>query len=322
MHARHPPSVYWRRRLLALLPLLLLAAFALRACAGGEETANAPSGQPAAERGQQEAGDRPEPAELPGGGRRFFPDRRVVGLYGAPQDEELGALGIGSPDRAAQRLRRIAAGYERKTRPVLGAFELIAVIANADPGADGLYRTRQSDEVIGRYLRAARRAKAVLLLDIQPGHADFLTETKALRRWLREPDVGLALDPEWHTPGAKPGTQIGSVTAEKVNEVSRYLADVVREGRLPQKLFVIHQFTFDMIRDLDRVERPAELATVLNVDGFGDRPNKRSKYAAFTKENGGRFHDGFKLFFREDVNRMAPKDVLALQPPPDLVVYE
>ena len=42
-------------------------------------------------------------------------------------------------------------------------------------------------EIINRYLRAARKAKAILILDIQPGHADFMSETKRLRRWLKEP---------------------------------------------------------------------------------------------------------------------------------------
>ena len=93
---------------------------------------------------------------------------------------------------------------------MLPALELIAVIANADAGDDGMYRARQSDAVIRRYLRAARKAKAMLLLDIQPGRSDFFTETKRLERWLREPDVGLALDPEWRMqPGQVPGDVIG-----------------------------------------------------------------------------------------------------------------
>ena len=57
--------------------------------------------------------------------------------------------------------------------------------------------------MIRRYLKAARKAKALLMLDIQPGRSDFFTETTRLRKWLKEPDVGLALDPEWRMgPGA------------------------------------------------------------------------------------------------------------------------
>jgi hypothetical protein len=262
-----------------------------------------------------------EQSQLPLGGRRIFPDYRVVAFYGAPQSHALGALGIGSPDHAARRLAAQAKPYAKKTRPVMLAFELLADVANHDPGTDGLYRTRQTDAVIARYLAAARRAKALLVLDIQPGHADFLAETRHLDRWLREPDVGLALDPEWHTPGAVPGTRIGSVHAETVNAVARHVAAIVRRYALPEKLFVVHQFTPGMIVGKERVRALPGLAVTMNVDGFGDRPNKIAKYRQFTHD-GTKFHHGYKLFYEEDTNLMTPRSVLALQPRPDFVVYE
>ena len=253
---------------------------------------------------------------------KIFPDHRVVAFYGAPQSERLGILGIGSPKRAAARLERVARRYAKKSRPVLPAFELISTIAAEHPGDDGMYRLPQSPATIDRYLRAARRAKALLLLDIQPGRGDFLSEAKRLERWLREPDVGLALDPEWHVgPDEVPGQTIGSVTADEINEVTVYVARIVAELRLPEKLFVVHQFTSDMIKDKERVLEPPGLALTMNVDGFGDRPNKRQKYIEFTSDV-ARFHDGFKLFYEEDTNLMTPRDVLGLAPPPDLIVYE
>jgi len=263
----------------------------------------------------------PKPPELPLGGRAIFPRFRVVAFYGAPQSRELGALGIGTPDQAVRRLATQAKPYAKKTRPVLLALELLADVANRDPGNDGLYRTRQPPSIIRRYLAAARRAKALLVLDIQPGHADFLDEARHLDRWLREPDVGIALDPEWHTPGAVPGTVIGSVQASKVNQVARYVAGIVRKHDLPEKLFVVHQFTPNMIAGKAKVIQPPGLAVTMNVDGFGDRPNKVSKYREFTHD-GTRFHRGYKLFYEEDTGLMKPRSVLALQPPPDLVVYE
>jgi hypothetical protein len=201
------------------------------------------------------------------------------------------------------------------------ALELLADVANRDPGQDGLYRTRQPPSVIRRYLAAARRAKALLLLDIQPGHADFLTETRHLDRWLKEPDVGLALDPEWHTPGAVPGTQIGSVDADDVNAVAGHVAAIVRRNALPEKLFVVHQFTPNMIAGKERVVQPPGLAVTMNVDGFGDRPNKIAKYREFTHD-GTHFRRGYKLFYEEDTNLMTPRSVMALQPRPDFIVYE
>jgi hypothetical protein len=59
----------------------------------------------------------------------------------------------------------------------------------------------------------------------------------------------------------------------------------------------------------------------MNVDGFGNRANKVSKYREFTHD-GTDFHDGYKLFYEEDTGLMRPRSVLALRPPPDLVIYE
>jgi hypothetical protein len=313
---RHPPEVYRRRRRAAFGAIAALGACAFvvgAALAGGDE-------EPATQAATAPAG--PPPKQLPGGGRRLFPDKRIVAFYGAPQSDELGALGIGTPAQAGRRLLRQARPYERKTRPVLPAMELLATIANRDPGQDGLYITRQPPETIDRYLRAARRIKALLVLDIQPGRAGFVSETRRLERWLREPDVGLALDPEWHVAeGEVPGQVIGSVDAAVVDQVSQELSQIVQQGRLPEKLLLVHQFTENMIKNKERLQRHPGVALTINVDGFGDRPNKISKYDAFTSET-VRFHDGFKLFYEEDTNLMTPAGVLALGPPPDVVVYE
>jgi hypothetical protein len=314
---REPRHVYRRRR----AALTAVAAVAALAGAATGARQDGSSGAAAVTTSAPARAAAATSAQLPRGGRHIFPRWRVVAFYGAPQAHELGTLGIGSPDAAARRLVRQARPYARRSRPVLPAFELLAAIANRDAGEDGLYRTRQSDATIRRYLLAARRAKALLVLDIQPGHADFMDEARHFERWLREPDVGLALDPEWHTPDQVPGTVIGSVDAAKVNEVARWVAGIVRDRDLPEKLFVVHQFTPNMIRDKATVVRPPGLAVTMNVDGFGDRANKVSKYRLFTHD-GVRFHDGIKLFYSEDTGLMAPRSVLGLTPPPDLIVYE
>jgi hypothetical protein len=312
------PAVYRRRRLTALAVAaagIAGVAWAVTGLVGGGNALRSDSdaaGGPA----------RVAPPELPRGGRRIFPRYRVVGFYGAPQAAELGALGIGSPDQAARRLARQARGYERKTRPVLPALELIAVLATAHGGQDGMHRRRQTDRVIRRYLRAARRHKALLVLDIQPGRADFFTEVVRLRKWLDEPDVGLALDPEWRVgPGEVPGKLIGSVSSREVNAVSAWLAQLARRKRLPEKLFLVHKFTDNMIRDAGRLKRRPGLAMAINVDGFGSRTVKVAKYQAFVR-GATRFRRGLKLFYHEDSGLMKPAQVMRLWPRPDVVVYE
>jgi hypothetical protein len=312
---RLPQEVYWRRRAVALAVPLALVVGSVVALGGGDDDASG-GGEPAA------TATPTPPPELPGGGRTILPGKRVVAFYGAPQAEELGELGIGSPASAGRRLLKQAGAYEAAGQPIMPAMELIAVIAAAHPGEDGMYRTRQPASIISRYLRAARRIGAVLILDIQPGRSDFFTETVRLERWLREPDVGLALDPEWRVTDAEvPGDVIGRVEPREVNAVSAWLQQLVDRHRLPQKLFVIHEFTDDMVDETEITQRPG-LATVFNVDGFGGRAIKRAKYRSFARQTPPHAHMGFKLFYREDIQLMKPRNVMRLKPPPSLVVYE
>ncbi len=264
----------------------------------------------------------PRPVELPRGGRSIFPQFRVVAYYGAPQAAQLGELGIGSPSRAAAKLERQARPYARPGRPVLPAFELLAATATSAPGADGMYRSLQSPAIIRRYLAAARKAHMLLILDIQPGHESFADAVRRLAPFLGEPDVELALDPEWSLPpGHLPGKEIGSTDASDVNAAGAVLADLVRKRHLPQKLLLVHQFTPAMIRNRRALVQPPGVALVLNVDGFGDRAGKIAKYRDLTRGE-RRFHSGFKLFYHEDTNLLSPGRVLALHPRPDVVVYE
>ena len=264
-----PRHIIWRRRLTALGVLAAVLLVTALLLGNGDDSDNQ---EPASS-----VQEPPAPPELPRGGRSVLPEHRVVAYYGAPQSRELGALGIGTPNGAARRLAREARRYRRDDRAELPALELIAVIANADPGDDGMYRARQSDSVIRRYLRAARRAKALLLLDIQPGRSDFFTETTRLEKWLKEPDVGLALDPEWRvTEGQVPGQVIGHVESREVNATSAWLAKLIKDDSLPEKLFVIHQFTDDMV-DHTRLKQREGLDMVLNVDGFGGRGDQEGQ---------------------------------------------
>jgi hypothetical protein len=121
--------------------------------------------------------DKAKPPELPGGGRILLPRYRLVAYYGAPQHDELGALGIGTPAQAGQKLLAQAKGYEHSDRPVMPVFELIATLAQADPGTDGKFRLRQSPAVIKSYLDAVRKIHGILILDVQPGQSTSVSRS-------------------------------------------------------------------------------------------------------------------------------------------------
>jgi len=264
-----------------------------------------------------------EGPELPRGGRSVLPEHRVVVIAGAPQADAMGVLGIGPPSRARAALLRLAAPFDRTLgRPVMPAMELITVVAHPFPGRDGRYRGRQHPAVVRRYLREARRARALLILGIQPGRSDFVTEVRALAPYLREPDVGVALDPEWRMgPGEVPGGRVGSVDAREVDRVAAVLAAMVRRHRLPDKVLMVHQFTDGMIRRRPLLRQRPGVDLVISADGIGTPAEKRWTYERLVR-GAGDLHRGYKIFFQEDRGLTTPGQVMRMDPPPDLVVYE
>jgi hypothetical protein len=247
----------------------------------------------------------------------------VIAYTGHPRAPGLGALGVGSPSQAVLRLRAQARAYARPSRPAMPALELIATMATRRPGPGGLYRKHLPQALIGRYLMAARANRALLLLQIQPGRSTFPAEVRRLGRWLRQPDVGVALDPEWRlAPGQVPGRGTGSVGAAEVNAVSREMAAIVDRYALPEKLLVLYDFTGRMVRDRPQIVQRPQVATVVNVDAIGDRHAKAARYRAIAALFSPFSSFGIKLFYQEDRGLMAPASVLALQPRPDVVTYE
>lgn len=263
---------------------------------------------------------------LPRGGRTLFPHYRLVGYCGTPGAPELGAL-QGNLGRRGEELTKLAESY-RGDREILPVFELIAVVVMGAPGPDKAWRKRVPAAVVDEYLAAARKAKALLLLDIQPGHSDFVTEVKAFEHWLKEPDVGVALDPEWQMwkPDQKPGSVYGQTTGEVINEVGAYLADIVRENKLPEKPLVFHQVNGYVLKNESAMVTHPGVVLIKGVDGLGITGAKIGTYNYLLKSSAPDVHPGFKLFFDEDVRfggrLMGPKEVMALSPIPDYVMYE
>jgi hypothetical protein len=263
--------------------------------------------------------------ELPRGGHTLFPRHRLVGFCGTPGAPALGMLS-GNLTRKASKLSSYAEQYAGD-RTALPVFELIAVVVQADPGKDGKHRRRASDAVVDEYLEAARASKALLLLNIQPGHSDFMTEVKHFEKYLREPDVGVALDPEWAMkPRQKPGAYFGQTTGAVIDEVAAHLSKVVSRHRLPEKALVFHQVNNYVVKDEDDIKAHRGVAIIKSVDGLGPRGAKVTTYNALVKAMPARVHAGFKLFFDEDARNgsklMTPGQVMALLPEPEYVMYE
>ena len=265
--------------------------------------------------------------EIPGGGQLMFDGdvmRRLVAFYGHPSTSRLGVLGEQNPERGIVRLSEVAADYAADGATILPTFEIIATVASAGPGRDGDYSAETAREVIRPWIEAAAENGIYVVLDLQPGRTDFLTQAKIYEEFLRLPHVGLALDPEWRLkPNQVHLRQIGTVDASEVNQVVRWLAGIVREEALPQKLLILHQFRFSMITNRELIETPPELAVVIQMDGQGGLGAKYNTWNTLTRgtEDMG-FRWGWKNFYDEDSPTAIAAQVLELTPVPVFVSYQ
>ena len=265
--------------------------------------------------------------ELPGGGVLMFDadnPRRLVAMYGHPSTRSLGVLGEQSAVDSVERLATIANGYEADGSTVLPTFEIIATVAAAQAGFDGNYSNETSRETIRPWIETASANDIYVVLDLQPGRSTFLSQAMIYEEFLRLPNVGLAIDPEWRLkPHQRHLRQIGTVDAVEINEVVDWLAAIVREEALPQKLLILHQFRFSMITNRPVVKTPLELAVLVHMDGQGSLPSKYNTWNALTSQSDvNKFYWGWKNFYDEDSPVATPAQVLALSPSPLFVSFQ
>lgn len=265
------------------------------------------------------------PATLPGGGDVLFPGRRLIALYGHPYAPVLGVLGEQPLGASIRRAKRLAADYAKESEvAAVPAFELITTVASRSAGSDGNYSNEKKIRDIRPWVVAAGKAGVYVVLDLQPGRSDFLTQAKRYESLLALPHVGLALDPEWRLkPNQVHLRQIGSVSAREVNAVTAWLADLTARKRLPQKLLLLHQFRLSMITDRHRLQTSSpHVAVVIQMDGFGAPTTKLTTWREIRRNapKGVRF--GWKNFYDEDRPTFTARRTVDLRPSPVFVSYQ
>ncbi|MCY4258348.1 MAG: hypothetical protein OXE04_08760 [bacterium] len=268
-----------------------------------------------------------EGLEIPGGGLFMFDggvERRMVAMYGHPSGPALGVLGEQGIEAGIERLNTVTQGYEADGSVVLPTFEIIATVASAHAGADGDYSAETPLDDLRPWVAAAAENDVYVVLDLQPGRNDYLSQAKIYEEFLRLPHVGLALDPEWRLkPDQRHLRQIGTVDAAEINTVVEWLADIVRQENLPQKLLILHQFSTHMITNPHLIQIPPELAVLIHMDGQGYINEKYGTWNRLTsKPSASRFHWGWKNFYDEDSPTPTPAQVLALEPKAVYVSYQ
>jgi hypothetical protein len=264
-------------------------------------------------------------AEVPGGGLRLFPGRVLVAMYGSPGAASLGILGEQDVAASVERAHALAAEYAPfSDGPAVPTFEIITTVASGGPEPTGDYSRRVPHDVIEPWIDAAGEAGIQVILDLQSGRTDFLTQAKEVEPLLRHPHVGLALDPEWRLqPDQVHLRQIGSVEVAEVQAVADWLAELTREAELPQKLLLLHQFQLRMLPGIAELRVPPELGVAIQMDGQGSQPAKDETWRAITTtELPADVWFGWKNFHDEDTTLRSPADTMAVEPTPVLVSHQ
>ena len=247
----------------------------------------------------------------------------MVTYYGSPSAPSMGILGQHPPEESADLLAARADRFRFATGggAVLPALHLVYAVAQAH-ASDGLYLQYLDDRTVQQFLELARRRGFVLILDLQIGHGDPLAEVKKIERYLEEPDVFVALDPEFALSGStKPGETIGSIDARDINAVQQYLADLSRAYHLPKKMLIVHQFQAEMITHAESIARRGDVDVVIDMDGYGPADIKQVKYLRYGAAPYAPY-GGIKIFLEHDPDPLTERQLLALTPRPSLFVYQ
>lgn len=251
-------------------------------------------------------------------------DYRVVAYYGHPWVFEMGILGEYEPEELVTLLKEQAAEYAAAdpSTPVIPAIELIASVAQRDPGPDGTYVAQTPAETIEEYADLAEKHGLLLMLDVQLGTMEVEDEIEILRPFLERPYVHLAIDTEYSIgPGEVPGIDLGQVDGSEMQAGVEMVDQIVEENDLPDKIVMVHQFEDIIVQNKQLIEPTDNVQVALHADGFGGPAAKISKYNILVRDAPIQY-GGFKVFYRQDAPVLSAAEVLQLDPAPAVITYQ
>ena len=270
----------------------------------------------------------PAAAPYPHGGA-ILPFQRIIAYYGNFYSTRMGILGELPREDVLARLASTSAAWEEvdPETKALPAIHYIAMVAQNDAGAGGMYRAVMPRDQIEEAYGMAREIEGVLFLDLQVGLSTLERELPQFREYFTRPDVHLAVDPEFSMKrGNPPGTVIGTYSAADINFAIDWLAEIVREHKLPPKVLVVHRFTQNMVTDYEMIRPRPEVQVVVHMDGWGSKWLKQNTYRHVVEAEPVQFA-GLKIFYKHDrkppsTGIFTPEEGLGLRPKPVYIQYQ
>ena len=249
----------------------------------------------------------------------------ILAYYGHPKSKRMGILGRLPIEELYQKLSSEADNYAAVSggRTIKKAFYIIYGTVWPE-GEIGIL----SESELLKWIEFAAARDMLVFLDHQIGKYEPDAAARGMFKFLKYPNVHLALDPEWRT--TKPMKEIGRVTAAELNRIQKAMEEYLVANNLPgERMLVIHQFKPWMIENLARVDTSFEHVRLVHcADGFGNPAQKRDAYA-WNARAANIPVKGFKLFYKSeypeagyDEPLLSPADVYALNPRPQVIMYQ
>jgi len=226
-----------------------------------------------------------------------------VAFYGRPNTPVMGIVGEEPIDRLTDilkdRARQIDAlnGPNLRVRP---AFHLVHGMATIAEG-DGSHLAYLDDALVMEYIEQGLKHQVAVILDVQMGALSATEALSPVMKYLKYPNVHLALDPEFamKEPGQDvPGNPIGYITGREINEAQEYIQNYLEENNIRgRRILIVHQFFDAMIPNKDLIDwtNPRVELTIV-ADGFGPPGPKIVKYNDFFPADTSVRYTGLKLF--------------------------
>ena len=168
----------------------------------------------------------------------------------------------------------------------------------------------------------------LLILDLQIGWDTIPNQIEQIRKWLEYPHVHLALDPEFSTAANEivgtdrvPGEFIGESDGNDIQAGVQIISEMTQSLGLPPKILILHQFESEMIYNKSAISSLSGVDIVTDMDGFGSPEAKISNYGHFVTDELIEY-GGIKLFYRQDDPLLTPAEIVALDPPALVVIYQ
>lgn len=252
----------------------------------------------------------------------------LIGYYGRPYSKALGILGVHDIDTLVGLMREKKKEFQEITsQNIVPTFHIIKDIATKEPGNDNDYIKPLNEAIIMDYIKRAQKENFAVILDVQLGTMTPLEAVQPILKFLKYPNVHIALDPEFKIPTHRrypPGKYIGHIFGKDVNKVQEAMQNFMIENKIEGKrMLLVHMFHKRMLRKKEDVKNYDLINLTYNVDGHGRAHTKIRIYNSLYDEEANKIaQGGFKIFFKNDKKPlMNPKQILGMEPVKGSIIW-